>query len=168
MKAGSDRRNNKRKGRQMTEKRKRQPAPIAGGAGAVHAAEREAAEQSTGELVGGIAADLGVLVRKEMELARHELIEALVARLKSAAALMTAGLLGLMAVLFGALAVADLLANVMPVWLSRGVVCVAFGGVALAALLYGGKRVVRPPLTPVETKRTVKEDVEWAKTQLKR
>jgi YihY family inner membrane protein len=146
---------------------RRAPAPIAGGAG-VPASEREAAEQSTGELLSGIAADLGTLVRKEMELARHEIVEALVARMKSAAALATAGVFGLVALVFGALAVADLLHDVLPLWLSRGVVCVAFGFVALAALVYGGKKILRPPLAPVETKRTVKEEVQWARAQLKR
>jgi YihY family inner membrane protein len=156
-----------KKGKAMA-KRKREPAPIAGGAGAVHAAQLDASGQSTGELVGGIANDIGLLVRKEMELARHEMIEALVARLKSAAAMVTAGLFALFGLVFGGLAVADLLAKTMPVWASRAIVCGAFVLVALAAVVYASKRVKRPPLAPVETKRTVKEDVEWAKAQLKR
>jgi membrane protein len=144
-----------------------EPAPIAGGA-TIAAVEREAAQQSIPELVGGIAADIGILVRKEVELARHEIIEALVARLKSAAALAVAGVLAFVGVLFGALAGADALANVTSVWASRAIVGGVFALIALAALLYARKRMHTPPLAPVETKRTVKEEVEWAKAQLKR
>jgi YihY family inner membrane protein len=147
-------------------KRRREVAPISGGA--IPSAERDAAEQSTSELVGGIAADIGILVRKELELARHELLESLIARLKSAAALATAGVVGLIGLIFGALAVADLLAKVMDVWASRAIVCGAFFFVSVGALLYAAKRLKRPPLAPVETQRTVKEEVQWAKAQLKR
>jgi hypothetical protein len=157
-------------GRKMTDEKddaRREPAPIAGGSG-VTAAEREAADQSTGALVGGIATDVGLLVRKEMELARHEIIEALVARLKSAAALATAGLFAFVGLIFAALALADLLAKATPVWASRAIVCGGFVFLAVFAAMYARVRVKRPPLAPVETKRTVKEEVEWAKTQLKR
>ena len=162
---------NKEKGESMAEREgqpetRREPAPIAGGA--IAAAEREAAEQSTPALVSGIASDIGLLVRKEMELARHELLEALVARVKSVAAVATAGVLALIGLIFGALAVADLLAKATPLWASRAIVCGAFSLIAVGALMYARTRMKNPPLAPVETKRTVKEEVEWAKAQLKR
>jgi hypothetical protein len=34
--------------------------------------------------------------------------------------------------------------------------------------MFGIARMRRPPMTPEETKRTVKEDLQWAKAQLKR
>jgi hypothetical protein len=39
---------------------------------------------------------------------------------------------------------------------------------AAGAALFGLRRMKKPSLAPEETKRTVKEDVEWAKAQLKR
>ena len=46
----------------------------------LHEEERQ---QSTLELVRGIANDTGTLVRKELELARIEIVEAVVARVKA-------------------------------------------------------------------------------------
>jgi putative superfamily III holin-X len=40
--------------------------------------------------------------------------------------------------------------------------------VAGPAAMVGLRRMKQPSITPEETKRTVKEDVEWAKEQLKR
>jgi hypothetical protein len=125
-------------------------------------------EQSTVEIMRSIATDSATLVRKEMELARHEIVEAVSARIQAALAAATAGVLGLMALAFFALAAAAGLDNVMRPWASRLVVAGAFAVLAVGALAFGALRAKRAPLAPEETKRTVKEDVEWAKTQLKR
>jgi putative superfamily III holin-X len=125
-------------------------------------------DRSTVELLRSIATDSGTLVRKEMELARHEIVEAVSARIKAALAAATAGVLALMALGFFALAAATALDNVMRPWASRLVVGGAFAVLAIGALAFGALRAKRPPLAPEETKRTVKEDVEWARTQLKR
>ena len=107
-------------------------------------AERDSAERSTRELVTGIASDVGVLVRKEIELARHEIFEALMARLKSAAALATAGLFAFVGLIFGALAVADLLAKPTSVWASRAIVC---GGIAKYCATFSATALKTGPLT---------------------
>jgi len=44
----------------------------------------------------------------------------------------------------------------------------AFLLLAVGAVLFAKLRMKSPPMAPEETKRTVKEDVEWAKTQLRR
>ena len=44
----------------------------------------------------------------------------------------------------------------------------AFLVLAGGAALIGLAKMKKPPIAPEETKRTVKEDVEWAKAQLKR
>jgi uncharacterized membrane protein YqjE len=125
-------------------------------------------DKSTVELLRSIGTDSATLVRKEMELARHEIVEAVSARIKAALAAATAGVLALMALGFFALGAAAALDNVMRPWASRLVVGGAFAVMAMAALAFGALRAKRPPLAPEETKRTVKEDVEWARTQLKR
>lgn len=125
-------------------------------------------DRSLLELVRSIATDSSTLVRKEMELARLEIVEAVSARIKAALAAATAGVLALMALVFFALAAAAALDNVMRPWASRLVVAGAFSVLAIGALAFGALRAKRPPLAPEETKRTVKEDVEWARAQLKR
>ena len=63
-------------------------------------------QRSTMELVRDIAADSSTLVRKEVELAKQELMEAVVARLMGAGALAAAGLFAIFLVGFLGLAAA--------------------------------------------------------------
>lgn len=123
-------------------------------------------DQSTGQLVRSISTDLGTLVKKEIELARQEIVEAVTARLVAAGTIAGAGVFGLFVLAFLALAAATALDAVVPVWASRLIVAGAFLVVAVAAIAFGVARVRKTPVAP-ETKRTVREDVEWAKAQLK-
>lgn len=132
------------------------------------AVEDGAQQRNILSIVQSIAEDASTLVRKEIELARQEIVEALSARLKAAAALAAAGVMGFMGVVFLAASAAAALDNVMAQWLSRLVVAAAFLLLAGAAVGFSLLRSKRPPLAPAETARTVKEDVEWAKAQLRR
>jgi hypothetical protein len=79
-----------------------------------------------------------------------------------------AGVLGLFVIGFLGLAAAHALDLVMEPWASRLIVA---GGLLLVAAIAGlvGLRVMKKrSIAPEETKRTVKEDVEWARAQLKR
>ena len=125
-------------------------------------------DRSTVEILRSVATDSASLVGKEMELARLEIVEAVSARIKAALAAASAGVLALMALGFFGLAAAAALDNVMRPWASRLTVAGAFTVVAVGAMAFGALRAKRPPLAPEETKRTVKEDVEWARAQLKR
>jgi predicted phage tail protein len=124
--------------------------------------------RSTLEIVRDIAAESQTLVRKEVELAKQEVLEAITARVMAAAALAMAGLFGLFVLLFGALAAAAALDLVLPAWAAALIVAGAFLLLAAPAALLGVRRMKAPPLKPEETVRTVKEDVEWARAQLKR
>jgi len=125
-------------------------------------------QQSTIQLLRSIATDTSALVRKEVELARQELTAAVMARLVGAVALAVAGFFGLLIVIFLALAGAEALDLVFAPWLSRLIVAGGFLLLAGIAALVGLRKMKKPSFAPEETKRTVKEDVEWAKTQLKR
>jgi hypothetical protein len=57
---------------------------------------------------------------------------------------------------------------VLPKWLAWLIVGGTFLILAGSAAFIGLRHLKKPPLAPEETKRTVKEDVEWAKAQLKR
>jgi hypothetical protein len=125
--------------------------------------------QSTIGLVRDIATDTGTLVRKELELARIEIVEAVVARVKAIGALGGAGACMLIAVLFGGCAAATALGLVMPLWAGFLIVTGAFMGLAGVAAIVGILKMKSPPpLAPEQTERTIKEDVKWAKEALKR
>ena len=125
-------------------------------------------QQSMPELVRSIATDTSTLLRKEMELGKQEIVEAVTARLKAAGSLAAVGLLFMFMLIFLALAGAAALDLVLPSWASRLIVAGGFLILALPVALFGLRRLKRPSLAPEETKRTVKEDVQWAKQQLKR
>src|ERR671918_389759 len=124
-------------------------------------------ELRTGQLVGRMAGDVGLLIRKEVELARQEVTEGISAKLQGAAAFGAAAALGLFVLGFLLAAGAAALDLVMPLWAAllivAGVVLVA----AVAAAMFGRARM-RQPVSPEQAKRTIKEDVEWARAQLRR
>jgi fatty acid desaturase len=125
-------------------------------------------ERSTIELVRAIAQDSSMLVRKELELARLEIKEAAMARAKGAAAFGAAAFMGMLALIFLAITAAVALDIVLPKWLAWLIVGGAFLLLAGMAAIFGLRKMKRPSMKPEETVRTVKEDVEWAKAQLKR
>jgi hypothetical protein len=126
------------------------------------------AGQSTPELIRSIAADTSTLVKKEIELAREEVKEAAIARLKGGALMATAGVVALVMLVFLALAAAVALDAVVPGWASRLIVAGGLLAIAGIAASIGLRGMRRPSMAPEETRRTVKEDVRWAKQQLKR
>jgi hypothetical protein len=124
-------------------------------------------ERSTVELVQSIAQDGGLLVRKEIQLARQEILEAVLARAKAGAGFAIAGVFGLIGFLFALTAGAWGLGLVLPLWAAWLIVAGGLFLLAGGAALFARSRMHMPPMAPQETKRTVKEDVEWARAQLK-
>lgn len=125
-------------------------------------------ERSTIAILMSIADDTRHLLQKEVELARHEIVEALLAKAKAAAALAAAAIIGLMVLVFAGLTAAAALDNVLPRWGSRLVVTGGFALLAIVAALFGLARLRKPGLMPEQTKRTLKEGEEWAIAQLQR
>jgi Putative Actinobacterial Holin-X, holin superfamily III len=123
--------------------------------------------RSMPEIVRSIATDTSTLFRKEVELAKQELGAAVAAKLKAVAAFGAAGVLAVFMVFFFGFAAAYALDIVLPIWAAFLIVGGVFLlGVGLAALF--GLRKMKVPVKPEHTQRTVKEDVEWARAQLKR
>jgi hypothetical protein len=125
-------------------------------------------DRTTAELVRSIATGTGDLVRKEVELARRELMDAAMARLKGIAAMAAAALFGALALVFLLLTAAAGLAIVLPTWLAILIVAGGLLVLAAAAASFGLRHMKKPSMAPEETKRTIKEDVAWARAQLKR
>jgi uncharacterized membrane protein YqjE len=123
-------------------------------------------EQSIGELVKDLATETSTLVRQELDLAKAEMAQ------KGKQAGLGAGmfggagvsaLLGLGALTAAVIAALDI---AMPLWLAALIVAVIWLAVAGVLGLTGKTKVQQatPPL-PEQTQESVKEDVEWAKTQ---
>jgi uncharacterized membrane protein YqjE len=151
--------------------------------------DRDPHDQSIGELLKQLSDETKTLVKQELELARAEAKRASDAvvtlarqELQLAKAEMTekgrkavpgfgmvgaAGLVALLAA--GALTAFFILAldGAVPNWLAALIVALVYAAVA-AALYFAGKERVQEagPLIPEQTIETVKEDVEWAKTQI--
>lgn len=144
------------------------PPPPSSATGPGRAAGGEADPRSSVEVVRDLVTQLQTLLRQEVELARLEAIELITARAKALAAVAVAGVVGLFALGFLASAGAHALDLVVPAWASRLIVAAVFVAIAAAALVIARaqSRIQAPPLE--RTKTTSKENVEWARHQLRR
>jgi uncharacterized membrane protein YqjE len=125
-------------------------------------------EKSAGQLMKEVTEDLSTLVRKEIELAKQEVGESISTKVKGAAIIAVAGFLAFFALIFATLALRDGIAELIWGWgtwmwaadlITMGILLV-FGGIgALVA-----KRKLTAPFKTELTKKTIKEDLEWAKT----
>jgi uncharacterized membrane protein YqjE len=125
-------------------------------------------DRSLGELLKQLSEQTTRLVHQELELAKAELQEKGKQAGQGAGMFGGAGAIGLAAL--GALTACFILALdiIMPAWLAALIVAVVYGIVAFVLVKQGQARMKRatPPL-PEQTIETVKEDVEWAKTQMR-
>jgi hypothetical protein len=130
------------------------------------------AQNTTGspaQLVREIAEDSGTLIRKEIELAKHELMATVTAKAKEAAIFGVAGVFALVGLVFGAHAIVAALDLAWPEWLAYLVVTIGLltvAGFAVMAARAAGTRRAKDLLP--QTTKTIKEDIGWARTQLKR
>jgi membrane protein len=127
-----------------------------------------AGDASTGRLVRAVSADAVLLVRKEVELAKQEVKEGVAAKAIGGAAMGIAGLVALVGVVFLGAAMAAALDAVLQPWASRLVVAGTFLVLAAVAAVVGRSRLKGAPVAPRRAKENLKEDVRWAKAQLRR
>jgi uncharacterized membrane protein YqjE len=124
-------------------------------------------ERPVGELFKQLSEDMATLVRQELRLAQVEMTEKGKKAGVGAGLVGAAGIVGLLAL--GALTACLIaaLAEGLDVWLAALIVTVLYGAVAGLLALNGRNRVseAAPPV-PEQTIETVKEDAQWAKTQL--
>jgi uncharacterized membrane protein YqjE len=125
-------------------------------------------DRSLGELLKQLSEQTTRLVHQELELAKAELQQKGKEAGAGAGMFGGAGALGLAAL--GALTACFILAlnAIMPAWLAALIVAVIYGAIAAFLALRGRDKVKQAtPLVPEQTIETVKEDVEWAKTQMR-
>jgi uncharacterized membrane protein YqjE len=124
-------------------------------------------EQSMGELFKHLSDDLSTLVRQELRLAQAEMTEKGKRAGMGAGMFGGAGLMGVMALGTLSACLIAALSEALHVWLAALIVTVVYAAVAGFLALQGKDRIEKatPPI-PEQTVETVKEDVQWAKTQL--
>ncbi len=128
----------------------------------------ELRDRPIGELLKQLSEETTTLVRQELNLAKAEMAQ------KGKRAGVGAGMfggagvsavLGLAALTAAAIAALD---TAMPLWLAALIVAVIWLAVAGVLALTGKTKVQQAtPPVPEQTQESVKEDVEWAKTQAK-
>ena len=120
-------------------------------------------EKSAGTLMKEVTEDLSTLIRKEIELAKQEVGQAVSAKVKGLVIVSIAGVLGFFALIFVLLAVRDGFNEFLPAWASdfaTAAVLIAVG--ALGALL--ARKKLSTPISTELTKLNVREDVETLRT----
>src|SRR5919107_2416225 len=123
-------------------------------------------DQSIGDLLKQLSQETTTLVRQELDLAKAEMTVKAKEGGKGAGFLGGAGVAGLLTL--GALTatVIGLLDTFMKFWLAALIVTLIWGAVAAVLALQGKNKLqeATPPV-PEQTQDSVKEDVQWAKTQ---
>lgn len=129
---------------------------------------QDADVRTLGELLNDLSEDFGILVRKEVALARTETMEKLRQATRGVVIMVAAGLLAYAGVIALLIAVADLLYAAIGVyWISSAIVGVAV--LLVAAILYAwGRSALRDlSVTPDKTMETLRNDAQWVKEQVR-
>lgn len=119
-------------------------------------------------MIRSIASDISLLVTKQIELAKQEIGEMVGARAKAIAVIGFAAVLGLFVVGFLGMAGAEALDEALPRWAAMLIVAGVFALLAAIAIALARSWLRSGADSPELTKTTLKEDVRWAKQQLKR
>jgi hypothetical protein len=122
-------------------------------------------ERPIGDLLKQLSEDTAKLVRKEVELARAEVTEKGKQAGVGAGMFGGAGIAGLLALGSLTACLIALLATGMEVWIAALVVTVLWAAVAGVLALMGRGKVQQATPPAPQTVETIKEDVQWAKTQ---
>ena len=119
------------------------------------------------ELIRSIGADLSLLIRQQVALAKEEVRGIAAEKATGGALLAAAAVFALFVLGFASLAGAAALDLVLPRWAALLIVAGIYLVLAVIAVLIG-RNALAAPATPEQTKQTVKEDLEWAKRKLQR
>ena len=106
------------------------------------------------------------LMKKQVELVKIEMTEAVSVRAKGAGMMAGAAVMALYALGFVAAAGAVALALVLPAWAANLIVAAVFVAIAGTLALIGRNAIKNAPTTPEQTQETLKEDARWARQQI--
>jgi uncharacterized membrane protein YqjE len=132
---------------------------------AYNADEREQRERPIGDLVKDLAGQTSTLVRQEIQLAQAELTSKGKQAGRGAGMLAAAAVAGLLALIALTACLIVALDSAVPLWLAALIVTLLWGVIG-AVLATRGRKDLQQATPPVpQTVETVKEDIQWAKTQ---
>ncbi len=124
--------------------------------------------RSTVDIVRSLAENSQLLVKKELELAKLELTEIVVARAIALASVVVGAVFGLFILAFAGVTGAKALELVLPAWAAWLIVTGLYTLVAVVALVVAKKKATNPPNAPERTKAELERTVEWLKGQVQR
>jgi len=124
--------------------------------------------RATAVIVKDVVTGTQTLVRKELELARLEMMEGIGAYAQAAGLGVAAGVLALYVLGFLGLAGGFALAQVVATWLAFLIVAGAFLLLLVALLLVARSRAKAGSVSPVQAKDSINKDMAWAKRLLRR
>jgi uncharacterized membrane protein YqjE len=128
----------------------------------------ELRSHSTGELVKQLSEQTTTLVRKEIDLAKAELSQKGKVAGEGAGMFGGAAVVGLLALGTLTVVILALLDKAMDLWVAALIVTLVYGAIAAVLAMKGKDRLKKGmPPAPEQTVETVKEDVQWAKSQAK-
>ena len=123
--------------------------------------------RSMGEILQDIIADVQEIVRSEFRLAKAEVQEETAKVARSGIPLIVGLLLGLYALGFILLAAVHALSIVVASWLGTLIVGFLVGVVSLILINVGRNRLKGVKVVPEKTIGTMKENVQWARNQIR-
>lgn len=124
-------------------------------------------DRSIGELLSNLADETRLLVKMEIELAKTEMSRKVSQYAKDGALIAIGGVLGFVA--FQVLVATAIIAlnYVLPLWASALIVFAVLGIVAFVLYRRGMSDMKKHSLTPEHTIESLKEDKEWAQSQMR-
>ncbi|MEA2261026.1 MAG: hypothetical protein QOJ51_3851 [Acidobacteriaceae bacterium] len=124
-------------------------------------------DRSISAILQDVLRNLQEIVRSEVRLAKTEVREE-VTKAQSAALLMVVGALcGIFTMFFLLLAALYALTFVVPNWAAALIIAAVLTAVAAITMIAGIKQLKRVHPAPEKTVETIKENVKWAKQQVK-
>ena len=128
--------------------------------------DTEMRERPIGELVKELAGQTSTLVRQEIQLAQAEISAKGKLAGRGAGMLAGAAIAGLLALIALTAVLIAALDTAMPLWLAALIVTVLWAAIGAGLAARGRKELQQAaPAVPEQTVETVKEDIQWAKTQ---
>lgn len=134
---------------------------------AVHSTAHLTNGRTMSEVLQDIVANIQEIFRSEFRLAKAEIQIETTKVVRSSIPLLLGGLLSLYGVGFILLAVVHALSIVVDAWLAALMVGVAILAIAMMLVSVGRKRLKQVKVVPEKTVVTVKENVQWAKHQIR-
>lgn len=124
--------------------------------------------RATAEVLRSLADNSQSLVRKELELARLEVTEILVARAIALGAALVGAIVSLFILGFAGVTGAKALELVLPAWAAWLIITGVYALITVTALLVAMRKATRPPNVPERTRAELGQTVAWLKGQVQR